>query len=254
VVNAACLDKDFAWLKENLSGDVTLEDHSDDIGLIAVQGRDAQAVMSKVTEFDLESLPFYWAAEAEVCGHRVLFSRTGYTGEDGFELYLEPDICHDVWNKLTEAGSEFGIGPIGLGARDSLRLEMKYMLYGNDIDKTTNPIAAGLGWIVKLDKGDFTGRQPIEQMKAEKPPSRLVAFEMMERAIPRKDYTILAEEGEVGRVTSGGYSPCLEKGIGLGYVKRGLSKAGTGLSISIRGKDVPAIVVKPPFYKDGSHR
>ncbi len=254
VVNAACMEKDFAWLKENLSGDVKLEDHSDDTGLIAIQGPQAQAALSKVTNYDLESLPFYWACEAEIGGHTVLLSRTGYTGEDGFELYLRPDICSDIWDGLMDAGSEFGIGPVGLGARDSLRLEMKYMLYGNDIDQTTNPIAAGLGWIVKLDKGEFIGRRPIDQMKAEKPPSRLVAFEMEERAIPRKDYMIYRDGEEVGAVTSGGYSPCLEKGIGLGYVKRGAAKVGTELFVSIRGKNVPAVVIKPPFYKNGSHR
>jgi aminomethyltransferase len=254
VVNAACLQKDLAWLKENLTGDVTLEDHSDDTGMIAIQGPQAQALFSKVTDCDLDSLSFYWAAEAEICGHRILFSRTGYTGEDGFELYLKPDICHEVWDKLMDAGREFGVGPVGLGARDSLRLEMKYLLYGNDMDETTNPISAGLGWIVKLDRGDFIGRQPVEQMKADKPPSKLVAFEMSEKAIPRKDYSIFAEDDEVGKVASGGYSPCLKKGIGLGYVKRGFTKAGTELSILIRSKKASAIVVKPPFYKDGSHR
>jgi aminomethyltransferase len=254
VVNAACLQKDFAWLDENLTGDVTLEDHSDDTGLIAIQGPLAQALFSKVTDYDLDSLSFYWATEAEVCGQRVLFSRTGYTGEDGFELYLKPDICHDVWDTLMDAGREFGVGSVGLGARDSLRLEMKYLLYGNDMNETTNPISAGLGWVVQLDKGDFIGRQPIEQAKAEKPLSRLVAFEMCEKAIPRKDYSIFADDQEVGRVTSGGYSPCLEMGIGLGYVKREFTKTGTALSVQIRGKRASAIVVKPPFYKDGSRR
>ena len=254
VVNAACVDKDFAWLEENLSGDVKLENRSDDFGLIAIQGLPAQDVFSKLTDYDLESLPFYWAAEAEIGGHMILFSRTGYTGEDGFELYVPPGICLDIWDKLMDAGGEFEIGPVGLGARDSLRLEMKYMLYGNDIDKTTNPIAAGLGWIVKLDKGEFIGRTAIEQMKSEKPSSRLVAFEMMEKAIPRKDYKIISDSAEIGTVTSGGFSPSLGKGIGLGYVKRGFTKAGRELAISIRGKNVPAVIVKPPFYKDGSHR
>jgi aminomethyltransferase len=254
VVNAACIDKDYEWLEENIMGDVALDNRSDEIGLIALQGPMAQPVMSKLTDYDLESLPFYWAAEAEVGGHRIRFSRTGYTGEDGFELYAPPDLCQDIWDKLMDVGTEFGVGPVGLGARDSLRLEMKYMLYGNDIDKTTNPIAAGLGWIVKLDKGDFVGRHPIEQMKTQKPPHRLIAFEMTGKAIPRKGYRIIGDAEEVGTVTSGGYSPCLSKGIGVGYVKRGFTKIGTELSILIRGSKMPAVIVKPPFYKNGSHR
>jgi aminomethyltransferase len=254
VVNAACLDKDIAWLHESLSGDVKLENRSDDYGLIAIQGPKAQDVLSKLTDYDLESLPFYWAAEATIGGHEVLFSRTGYTGEDGFELYLEPGICHDLWDEILDAGSAFGLGPIGLGARDSLRLEMKYMLYGNDIDKTTDPISAGLGWIVKLDKGDFIGHDKVDAVKANKPESKLVAFEMDEKAIPRKDYTILQDSAEVGRVTSGGFSPSLQKGIGLGYVKREISKAGNAIAILIRGKGAPATIIKPPFYKHGTHR
>jgi aminomethyltransferase len=254
VVNAACIDKDLAWLKDNLAGDVKIENRSDEIGLIAIQGPDAQKVMSKATDHDLDSIPFYWAAEAEICGHRVLFSRTGYTGEDGFELYIAPEVCSDVWDGLMDAGKGFDIGPVGLGARDSLRLEMKYMLYGNDITKDTNPIAAGLGWIVKLDKGEFIGKDAIAQMKADKPPAKLVAIEMTEKGLPRKDYEILGGKEIIGTMTSGGYSPSLDKGIGLGYVRKGFTKSGTELAVSIRGKHVPAKVVKPPFYKEGSHR
>jgi aminomethyltransferase len=254
VVNAACLDKDFEWLRSNLSGNVKLVNRSDDFGLIAIQGPFAQPLLAKLTEHDLESLPFYWAAKARIAGREVLFSRTGYTGEDGFELYLEPEICAEMWDMIVEAGREFELGPIGLGARDSLRLEMKYMLYGNDIDKTTNPIAAGLGWIVKLEKGEFTGHEAVRKAKEGKPTSRLIAFEMSERAIPRKDYPIVAGGIEAGIVTSGGFSPCLEKGIGLGYVKSDFCKIGSQISISIRGKDAPAAVVKPPFYKEGTHR
>jgi len=254
VVNAACLQKDFEWLQKNLSGDVTLENLSDEYGLIAVQGPSAQDLMLKLTDYDLDSLPFYWAAEAEFAGHRVLFSRTGYTGEDGFELYIPPDQCHDIWDAIVSAGGKFDLTPVGLGARDSLRLEMKYMLYGNDIDQTTNPIAAGLGWIVKLDKGDFIGHEPIETMKEQKPSSRLIAFEMTERALPRKGYQLCSNGESVGDVTSGGFSPSLNKGIGLGYVKRGFGKVGKQVSVSIRGKDVNAVIIKPPFYKEGSHR
>jgi len=254
VVNAACLEKDWKWLNDNMFGGVRLENESDNTGLIAVQGPDAQKVMQKVTDFDLDKMEFYWSAETTVAGHKILISRTGYTGEDGFEMYIPPDKCSDIWDSLIEAGKEFDISPIGLGARDSLRLEMKYMLYGNDIDDTTNPIAAGLGWIVKLDKGDFIGREPVNTMKAEKPSERLVAFEMQDRAIPRKGYTIERDGEQVGRVTSGGYSPSLEKGIGLGYVRRGNTKAGVELQVPIRGKNASALIVKPPFYKQGSHK
>ncbi len=254
VVNAACLDKDLAWLESQLQGDVRLENKSDDFGLIAVQGPDAQRIVSKLTDYDLDSLAFYWAAKANIGVHVVLISRTGYTGEDGFEIYLSPDICHDIWDKIMSAGGELDVGAVGLGARDSLRLEMRYMLYGNDIDQTTNPISAGLSWIVKLDKGDFIGREAIAAMKKEKPHSRLVAFEMQERAIPRKGYEIYVGDTKVGTVTSGCFSPTLKKGIGLGYVKRGSTKSGTELAVMIRGKMIPAVIVKPPFYEHGSHR
>ncbi len=254
VVNAACLDKDLTWLESQLQGDVRLENRSDDLGLIAVQGPDAQRLVAKLTDYDLGSLAFYWAAKVKIGGHDVLISRTGYTGEDGFEMYVPPDICPDIWDKVMSAAGELNAGPVGLGARDSLRLEMKYMLYGNDIDQMTNPISAGLGWIIKLDKGDFIGREAIATMKKEKPPSRLVAFEMRERAIPRKDYEIYVGDAKIGAVTSGCFSPSLQKGIGLGYVKHGFTKVGTELAVMIRGKNIPAVVVKPPFYKHGSHR
>ncbi|MBD3232687.1 MAG: glycine cleavage system aminomethyltransferase GcvT, partial [candidate division Zixibacteria bacterium] len=161
VVNAANIDKDFAWLEENIVDGVTLQNKSDETGLLAIQGPDAQKVMSKMTDCDLDSIGFYHAAETKVNGHKILFSRTGYTGEDGFELYLGPELCEMMWKRTMEAGEEFDIEPAGLGARDSLRLEMKYALYGNDIDKTTNPIEAGLSWICKVDKGDFIGRDAI---------------------------------------------------------------------------------------------
>ncbi len=254
VVNAANIEKDYNWLKEHLTAGVKLENISDNIGLIAVQGPNAQEVMGKLTDDNLDSLEFYHSAEGVVGGYQILYSRTGYTGEDGFELYLEPTVCEDLWWKIADAGEEFDIEPIGLGARDSLRLEMKYALYGNDIDQTTNPIEAGLGWICKLDKGDFIGKNVIAKIKEEKPKRRLVAFELKERGFPRHNYNILHNGEVVGKVTSGIFSPSLNKGIGLGYVPRSLSKAGTDLEIDIRGKHLEAVVVKPPFYKRGSHR
>jgi aminomethyltransferase len=254
VVNAACLDKDFEWLSSHIEGDVKLENLSDQTGLLAIQGPEAEKVMSKLTDYDLSQLAFYWSAMGKVVGEEALFSRTGYTGEDGFEIYHPPEMADKLWAAVCEAGREFDIEPIGLGARDSLRLEMKYMLYGNDIDQTTNPIEAGLSWIVKLDKDDFIGKDPILKMKEEKPPRRLVAFRLDQKAIPRHGYKIFSEGAEIGRVTSGIFSPTLEAGIGLGYVPRKLSKAGRQFEIEIRGKLLTATVVKPPFYKEFTHK
>ncbi len=254
VVNGACLDKDFQWLSSHVSGDVKLKNVSDQTALLALQGPRAEEVMRRMTDVDLSQLRYYWSAWGKVNGQEMLFSRTGYTGEDGFELYFGPDLAESMWNALMKAGEEFDIEPIGLGARDSLRLEMKMMLYGNDIDQTTNPIEAGLGWIVKLDKGDFVGRKPVEKMKEEKPRRRLVAFELMDMGFPRPHYEIHKDGRKVGAVTSGTFSPSLNEGIGLGYVPSEHSKIDTELDVVIRGKPCRAIVVKPPFYKEFSHK
>ncbi len=254
VVNAACLEKDFEWLKSHLEGDVKLENISDDIGLLAIQGPVAESVLAKMTDYNLEEMEFYWSDEAEISGEKVLFSRTGYTGEDGFEIYHKPEIAEKLWNAALESGKEYDIEPVGLGARDSLRLEMKYPLYGNDIDKTTNPIEAGLSWIVKLEKDDFIGKDAIRKVKDDKPSRKLVCIELKERAIPRKGYKIFHEGSEVGVVTSGIYSPILGKGICLGYVPRKKSKSGREVEIEIRSKMIPAEIVKPPFYKEYSHK
>jgi glycine cleavage system T protein (aminomethyltransferase) len=254
VVNAACLEKDFDWLTSQIEGDVKLENLSDDIGLLAIQGPEAEKVMSRLTDHDLSTMEFYWSAEAEIVGENVLFSRTGYTGEDGFEIYHPPHLGDKLWSAVLEAGKDFEIEPIGLGARDSLRLEMKYMLYGNDIDKDTNPIEAGLSWIVKLDKSDFIGKEPIAQMKDEKPSRRLIAFQLKEKGIPRHGYKICSNSEQIGMVTSGTFSPSLEIGLGLGYVNRKFSKIGREFEIEIRGRQIPAVVVKPPFYKEFTHK
>ena len=254
VVNASNIDKDFAWLAEHLPPDVKLENISDRTGLLAIQGPKAQEVMAQLTAFDLSSLGYYWCAEAPVCGKTILFSRTGYTGEDGFELYLAPEDAGMFWDCTRQAGRKYDITPVGLGARDSLRLEMKYSLYGNDIDQTTNPIEAGLGWVVKPEKGDFIGRDAIIRAKTAPPIRKLVAFEMAEKAIPRKGYPVLCDGAPVGHVTSGIHSPSLEKGIGTAYVKADFSKIGTELVIDIRGRAYGCAIVKPPFYKHGSHR
>ncbi len=254
VVNAANIEKDFEWLAKNKPDGVNLTDESDQTALIAVQGPKAEALMAKLTDFDLPRLGYYKAARAKVCGEQILFSRTGYTGEDGFELYMAPERAEFFWQKIMEAGKEFDIEPVGLGARDTLRLEMKYMLYGNDIDATTNPLEAGLGWVVKLGKGDFIGRGPIEKLKTEGAKRKLVCFVMSEKAIPRKGCGIYAGGQRVGEATSGTFSPSLEKGIGLGYVPAAVSEIGTKLEIDIRGRKNPAAVVAAPFYKDGTRK
>ncbi len=255
VVNASNIDKDFAYLMSlKKHDDVELTDLSDETALLAIQGPDAEKVMARITDYDLPSLLFYWSAITEVAGVEMLFSRTGYTGEDGFELYCPPKYAERVWNAAMEAAKEFDCEPIGLGARDSLRLEMKYALYGNDIDETTNPFEAGLGWTVKLDSGDFVGKKALEKFKAEGLKRKLIPFELKERGFPRQHYAIVVGGNKVGEVTSGTFSPMLEKGIGTGYVPIEHSRIGTEIGIDIRGKIVPANIVKPPFYKNGSRR
>ncbi|MBA7651008.1 Aminomethyltransferase [subsurface metagenome] len=201
---------------------------------------------------DLSDLAYYHLIEGKVNDREVMISRTGYTGELGFELYTDPDTTRRLWEDCLVAGERLGAVPAGLGARDTLRLEMKYCLYGNDITAETNPIEAGLGWITKLDKGPFIGSRAIARVKEEKPARRLVAFRMEERAIPRPGYAILHDGREVGRVTSGTQSPTLQRGIGLGYVAREHAKVGTALLVDIRGRVAGATVVKPPFVKETS--
>jgi aminomethyltransferase len=254
VVNAANIEKDFNWLKSHLFGDVKLKDLSDQTALLAIQGPVAEKVMAKLTTVDLKKLQFYWAAKGKVAGKEILFSRTGYTGEDGFELYMPNEYGEHFWNAIMQAGKEFGMEPIGLGARDSLRLEMKYMLFGNDIDKTTNPLEAGLGWIVKLDKGDYIGKEPTLKLKEKGIRRKLVAFELSDKAFPRQHYPIEKDGKKIGEVTSGTFSPSLEKGIGLGYVEVRYSEIGTKLEINIRGKSSAAVIIKPPFYKNYTHK
>ena len=254
VVNATNIDKDFKWLEDHISADVELKDVSDETALLALQGPDAEKILSQLTDVDLSNLRFYWSTFGNVAGVGLLFSRTGYTGEDGFELYIKSESGVKLWNALIDAGRKFDIEPIGLGARDSLRLEMKYMLYGNDIDQTTNPLEAGLGWIVKLDKGDFIGKEPIVSMKKNGVKRKLVPFVLKRKGFPRKGYEIHKNNEKVGFVTSGTFSPSLEKGIGLGYVKVDHSQKGQELDIIIRGKSEKAEIIKPPFYKDFTHK
>lgn len=253
VVNAANISKDFNWLRDHLEGDAALENRSDVYSLLAIQGPEAQKLMTEVTDYNLDSMAYYTSATARICGREVLFSRTGYTGEDGFEIYIEPDDTEALWQGITEAGDKYDLKLIGLGARDTLRLEMKMALYGNDIDESTNPIEAGLSWICCLDK-DFVGRDAIARVKEEKPARRLVCLELEGRVVPRHGYDIVNGEKVIGTVTSGTHSPSLQKPIGLGYVPRERAKSGSTVGIAVRDKTFPATVVKPPFYKKASHR
>jgi len=253
VVNAANTDKDYKWILENKRFNMETLNRSDEYGELAIQGPKSEPVMQKLFDFDLSTIKFYWAIETKMKGIPVILSRTGYTGEDGFEVYLDKKYAHQVWDMVFEAGKEFNIKPIGLGARDTLRFEMKYCLYGNDIDKTTNPLEAGLGWIVKLDKNDFIGKESLVKIKTAGIERKLVGFEVIDKGIPRPHLDINYESKKVGHVTSGTFSPSLKKGIGLGYVAVSNSEIGTKLKVL--GKDLIDVeIIKGPFYKRGTRK
>ncbi len=253
VVNASNIEKDFAWMKENQIEGVSLENVSYDTALIAVQGPQAEKVVQKLTTLDLTKIGYYHFSSSQIAGVNVVISRTGYTGEDGFEIYFtDVHKAEEIWNLVESAGKDFGIIPIGLGARDTLRLEMKYPLYGNDIDETTNPLEAGLRFFVKLDKYDFIGKSALVRVHQKKIKRKLVTFEMQDKAIPRQHYEIYANDKKIGEVCSGTMSPWLNIGIGTGYVPREYMKAGTEIYIKVRNKMKRAIITKPPFYKQGS--
>lgn len=252
VVNAANIEKDWQWIvKQNTMGAV-LENASGSISQLAVQGPKAASVLQDLTPVNLSELKYYTYTLGQFAGvPDVIISATGYTGAGGFELYFPNAFALKIWNAVFEAGKKAGIKPAGLAARDTLRLEMGYCLYGNDIDDTTSPIEAGLGWITKfVDGKNFIDREYLWQQKQQGVSRRLVGFEMVDRGIPRQHYAIADADGnKVGEVTSGTMSPMLKKGIGMGYVKTELSKPGTELYIIIREKSVKAVVVKTPFYK-----
>ena len=247
VVNASNKDKDYQWILKNKIDDCEVLDVSDDYTQLAVQGKKAEPTLQKLTDVDLSAIRYYWFTEGELMGVPMIISRTGYTGEPGFELYFANEYAVDVWNKIMEAGKEYDIEPIGLGARDTLRLEKKMCLYGNDIDETTNPLEASLSWITKMDKGDFIGRDALLKTKQEGLKRKLVAIVLDGQGFPRHGYKIYKDSKEVGHVTSGTVSPILNKGIAMGYVAIEFAKIGTSLEIDIRGKRVPAVVIKPPF-------
>ena len=250
VVNASNIDKDWSWIARFNTEQVDMKNISDRTSLLAIQGPKAADALQSLTDIDLGTMEYYTFKKGKFAGvDNVLVSATGYTGAGGFEIYVDNKDAEQVWNAVFEAGEPFGIKPIGLGARDTLRLEMGFCLYGNDIDDHTSPLEAGLGWVTKFNK-EFTNSAALLQQKQDGLKQRLVGFEMIERGIPRHDYQIVDAEGAViGKVTSGTQSPSLQKAIGMGYVKSEFAKEGTEIYILIRDNKVKAQIVKPPFYK-----
>ncbi len=250
VVNASNIEKDWNWISSLNTEEVEMKNISDRTSLLAVQGPKSAEALQGLTNVYLAGMEYYTFKKGTFAGvDNVLISATGYTGAGGFELYFENAAADKIWDAVFEAGEAYGIKPIGLGARDTLRLEMGFCLYGNDIDDNTSPIEAGLGWVTKFTK-EFTNSEALKQQKENGVPHKLVGFEMVERGIPRHDYEITDASGNtIGKVTSGTQSPSLQKAIGLGYVSKENAKEGSEIFIKIRDKKVKAKVVKPPFYK-----
>src|SRR5690554_298650 len=250
VVNASNIEKDWNWISQHNTMGAQMRNLSDDYSLLAIQGPKAAEAMQSLTEVNLSTIKFYTFQVAPFAGiPYVIISATGYTGSGGFEIYCKNSEVEQVWHKVMEAGKEFGIKPIGLAARDTLRLEMGYCLYGNDINDETSPLEAGLGWITKFNK-EFINAENLKKQKEAGVTRKLVAFELNERGIPRQGYPILDKnENVIGEVTSGTMSPSLGKGIGLGYVPTELSSIGSNIYIQVRKNNLPATVVKLPFYK-----
>ena len=249
VVNASNIEKDWNWIQKFNTKNVEMHNISDKTSLLAIQGPKAMATLQKLTKVDLSVIPYYSFVKGTFNGvDNVVISNTGYTGAGGFELYFENQFAAKMWDGIFEAGKEFDIKPIGLGARDTLRLEMGFCLYGNDIDDTTSPLEAGLGWITKFTK-EFTNSKALAEQKEKGLSKKLVGFEMIDRGIPRHDYIITDANGNtIGKVTSGTQSPSLQKAIGLGYVSTAFAKPGSEIFIRIRDKAIKAQVTKIPFY------
>jgi aminomethyltransferase len=250
VVNASNIEKDWDWISKYNTDGVAMKNISDRTSLLAVQGPKAADALQSLTDIDLASMEYYTFKKGTFAGiDNVVVSATGYTGAGGFEIYFDNEHAEFIWDAVFKAGEPYGIKPIGLAARDTLRLEMGFCLYGNDIDDTTSPLEAGLGWVTKFSK-EFTNSEALQAQKQAGVSQKLVGFEMIDRGIPRHDYAIVDAEGNnIGRVTSGTQSPSLQKAIGLGYVKNEFAKEGSEIFISIRDNKVKATVVKPPFYK-----
>ena len=252
VVNAGTMEKDWAWFSEQVAGkpDVTLTNASSATGLIALQGPRALAILQPLTPAPLADIVYYHCLPGEVAGIACTISRTGYTGEDGFELDCAADTVGELWDKLLEAGKTEGLLPAGLGARDTLRLEAGYCLYGHELTEQITPLEAGLGWTVKLDKGDdFIGREALATEKAQGLKRKLVGIELTERGVPRAGYPILQNGAVVGELTSGAIGPTIGKPIGIGFMESGEMKPGATVEIEIRGKRIPAVITALPFYK-----
>lgn len=252
VVNASNIEKDWNWCKLQNTEDAILENASNHTAQLAIQGPKALNVLQKLTDTDLSAIPYYSAQTIEIAGVKdVIVSNTGYTGAGGFELYFFPFFGEQLWDAIFDAGKEFGIKPIGLGARDTLRLEMGFCLYGHELNDATTPLEAGLGWITKFPENkDFIGRQPLEKQKQEGVKKKLCGFVLEERGVPRQGYQVVAPSGEViGEVTSGTMSPTTKEGFGLAYIDSQYAAVDTAVGIRIRNKDIPARIVKPPFRK-----
>lgn len=250
VVNASNIDKDWAWLQEHMALGVSMTNDSSETALLALQGPLAADIIGKVTDTDVSVIePFRFVQNAEVYGVKLLLSRTGYTGEDGFELYVQADQAAAVWNGLMEAGADHGLVPAGLGARDTLRFEAKLPLYGQELSPTISPLEAGVGMFVKLNAGPFIGHEALLRQKNDGPTRKLVGIEVLERGIPRPHYPIYAEGVQIGEVTTGTQSPTLKRNLGLALIDSKYAALGTPLEIEIRGKKLKAEVVKTPFHK-----
>jgi aminomethyltransferase len=247
-LNASNIEKDVRWMREHAKG-AEIIDLSDETALIAIQGPRALEILQRLTSANLASIQYYWCAPGTVAGEKALLSRTGYTGEDGFEIYLPPHRAVGLWNALLEAGAPLGLIPCGLGARDTLRLEAKMALYGNDIDDEHTVLEAELGWIVKWQKGEFIGREALARQKADGIRRKLVGFEMIGRGIARPHYHIVKGAERIGEVTSGAPSPWLNKNIGLGYIAIEQATVGNEIDVLIRDQPVTARIVQTPFYK-----
>src|SRR5713101_9043811 len=250
VVNAGNIDKDFAWVEQQAKiFDVQVFNQSDTTALLALQGPEAQAILQPLADVDLSTLRYYHCEPGVVDGINCIISRTGYTGEDGFELYCAPVDVVTLWNDLLAAGKERGLLPAGLGARDTLRIEASYCLYGHELDEETNPLEAGLGWTIKLNKGEFIGHDALARIKEQGLKRKLVGIEMVERGVCRGGYAIYADGEQIGALTSGAPSPTLNKNIGMGYVEVAHAVPGKAVHIDIRGKHTAAQIVALPFYK-----
>lgn len=252
VVNAANAAEDLAWIQshgDHSGHDCTIEDVSDQYALLALQGPKAAEILARHTPAELDKIRYYRFVQGEVRGQPCLISRTGYTGEDGFELYLDPGLAPEIWDTLLETGAGEGLLPAGLSARDTLRLEAGMALYGHELDRTTTPFDAGLDWVVKLAKGDFVGSTVLTRQKEEGPKRRLIGFEVQDRGIARQGHELYHGGVEIGTVTSGTWSPTLEKAIGTAYVPTEIAEPGTEVEIAVRKRRLKAVIVPLPFYK-----